>query len=154
MRGYLVKISYCVIMLCMLTSNAVFAQNESPVRIEFDENSKRIDIMTGKKLQAFQYVKRGSIQFYRDRLDTPDDFITFSHDGIIRARIKDMKSMEKTQKRFAVWTLKKWSGWKDPSPVHSLAVSFIPLSLSTKEPQDRVYLLLDDLKLINWDSNQ
>ena len=153
MRGDLVKGTCSVIVLCVLTCRAVLAQNESPVRIEFDENSKRIDIMTGKKLQAYQYVKRGSIQFFRDRLDTPDDFITFSHDGIIKAQIKDMKSMEKIQKQFTVWTLKKKSGWKDPSPVHSRAVSFIPLSLSTKEPQDRVYLLLDDLKLINWDND-
>ena len=60
-----------IMMICM---NA-FAQNESPVRIEFDKSSKRIDMVTDRELPDYKYARRGSFQFFRGRLDKPEEVI-------------------------------------------------------------------------------
>ena len=144
---------FCAVMMLVINS-LVFSQSETPVRLEFDEDAKKTDLLSGREVPEYQYAQRGSFQFFRDRMDTPDDFLHYSHDGIRKSYIKNMKYMIKIQKQFGVWTIMPKTSWKEPSPVHSRAVSFIPLSLSTKEPEERVYILLDDLKLIDWENNQ
>lgn len=137
--------------LCITVSLAYAqTQNDSPVRIAFDEKSERIDLVTGKELPDYTYVRRGSIQFFLSRLDTPDDFVNFYHDGIRQGYKKDLASMEKVQEQFGIWRLRYKSGSKNTPRIHHLAVSFIPLSLESKEPERRVYLLLKDLTLIEW----
>lgn len=144
------KIAGFITLFIVLNCFSSLAQNESPLRIEFDRKSKRIELISGRKLPDYKLAKRGSIQFFLGRLDTPDDFLNFFHDGVRKVNIKDLKSIEKVQERFAVWRLTYKRGNKNTPRIHHLAVSFIPLSLSTKEPEKRVYLLLNDLKLIDW----
>ena len=144
------KIAGFITLFIVLNCLSSFAQSEPSLRIEFDRKSKRIDLISGMKLPDYKLAKRGSIRFFLGRLDTPDDFLNFFHDGVRKVNIKDLKSIEKIQERFAVWRLTYKRGNKNTPRIHHLAVSFIPLSLSTKEPEKRVYLLLNDLKLIDW----
>ena len=150
MRKYLLKSAGIVTIFYILSCTVSLAQDESPVRIAFDKDSKRIDLITGRELPDYKFAGRGSFQFFLGRLDKPDRFVNFFHDGIRKAEIKSLKSMEKVQPQFAVWRLNYRSGSKNTPRIHHLAVSFIPLSPSTGAPERRVYLLLNDLKLIDW----
>lgn len=157
MKNKLLHVTATTAFLIMAVCLNAFAQNTSPVMIEFDKNSKRIDLITGIKLQEYKYVQRGSVRFFLRRLDKPEKFIHYFHDGSRTAQIIDLRSMEKFQKRYAMWRLRFNTGRRD-SPqyiprIHTLAVSFIPLETSTKKAEKRVYVLLDDLKLIDWGKN-
>jgi len=128
---------------------------ESPVRIEFEKNSKRIDMITGKKLPDYRLAVRGSFQFFSGRLDEPEDFVRYYHDGPRKAPVERLRSMEKFQPSHFLWRL-RFTGRAD-SPqytprVYSLAVSFIPLNNETKKPERRVYILLNELRMIDWES--
>ena len=141
-------------MICM---NA-FAQNESPVRIEFDKSSKRVDMVTDRELPDYKYARRGSFQFFRGRLDKPEDVIYYFHDGKNSVPFKNLRSMQKFNSTFAQWRLRFESG-RGESPqyiprIHTLAVSFIPLNTETRKPEKRVYILLDDLNLIDRGNNE
>ena len=150
MQSYLLKVTFITNIIMLVIGINSFAQGQSPVRIVFDENSKRIDLITDKKLPDYKFAQRGSIQFFMGRLDMPDDFVYFFHDGLRKAKIKDLYSIEKVQEQFAIWRLRYKSGGKNTPRIHHQAVSFIPLSPSTKEPERRVYVLLNDLHLIEW----
>ncbi len=150
MQNSLVKIAGIVSILFLLLCVNSFAQNTSPVNISFDENSKRIDLVTGKELPDYKYAKRGSVRFFLDRLDTPDDYFNFFHDGIRQAKIESLNLMEKVQQKFNIWRIRYKNGGKNTPRIHHKAVSFIPLSTATKEPERRVYVMLNDLKLIEW----
>ncbi len=119
------------------------------VRIEFDAGAKRLDILTGKTVPDVTNVERGSVRFHLSRLDTPDEFFNFYHDGLRRANISDLESMEKAQPRFAIWRLRFRSGSKNTPRVQHQAISFTPLGVDGK-PGERVYMRLDDLRLIDW----
>jgi len=139
-------ISALMVIICLHS----FAQEETPVHIRFDKNSKRIDLITGRELPNYRDARRGSFQFFLGRLDTPDDFINYFHDGVRSATITSLASMEKVQPKFAIWRLRYKSGTKNTPRIHHLAVSFIPMSQKTGETERRVYLLLNDLELIDW----
>jgi len=126
------------------------AADDKPVRIAFDKKAARIDLVTGKEIPSYTLAQRGSIQFFLGRLDEPDGFVNFTHDGFRKAEIKDLRMMEKVQGQFAIWRLRYRSGTKNTPRIQHLAVSFIPLSDDTKETQRRVYVLLNDLELIDW----
>ena len=146
MKGSVVL--FAALVLC--TGRMSGAETGPPVRIGFDPDSERVDLVTGKKLPEYIRAQRGSVRFFLSRLDTPDEFFNFFHDGIRKAEIKSLKSIEKVQGRFAVWRLNYLNGGKNTPRIHHLAVSFIPLSSSTNEPELRVHLLLNDLRLIDW----
>ncbi|MBT4484189.1 MAG: hypothetical protein HOC71_11005 [Candidatus Latescibacteria bacterium] len=153
MQNDILKITSVIIFLLLLTFGYAFAQETSPARIAFDDGSKRIDIVSGKELHNYKYAQRGSFKFFKRRLDEPEDVIHYFHDGARTAPAKNLRSMEKFQKSHAMWRLTFKTG-RSNSPqyiprIHTLAVSFIPLS-DTKEAERRVYVLLDDLKLIDW----
>ena len=155
MRKNIVKITGIAAVLLMITIINSFAQDKSPVHIEFDEDSKRIDIITGRELPEYTYVQAESFQFFMGRLYEPDNFINYFHDGLIRVYIKELELMRKEQELFAIWAL-VWKNGRGLHPtygprIHHLAVSFIPLAPSTQKPQRKVYLLLNDLKLIEWE---
>jgi len=157
MKNKLVYVIIAVTFLIMAVCLNTYAQNTSPVMIAFDKNSKRIDLITGKELPDYRYVQRGSIRFFTGRLDKPESVIRYFHDGRRTAEIKNLRSMEKFRKRYAQWRLRFTKGRGD-SPqyiprIHTRAVSFIPLETSTKRAERRVYILLDDLKLIDWSTN-
>ena len=154
MRCNLSKITAIAAVLIMVILINSFAQEKSPVRIEFDEDSKRIDLITGRELPDYIYAQAGSFQFFMGRLDEPDNFINYFHDGLRRVYIKELALMRKEQERFAIWAL-VWKNGRGLHPtygprIHHLAVSFIPLAPSTGKQQRRVYFLLNDLKLIEW----
>ena len=146
----LCRITEILVILIIFVSFDSFAQSELPVIIKFDQKSQRIDLKTEKILPEYKSAERGSIQFYMARLDSPDDFIHYTHDGINKAEIKDLQSMEKVQGQFAIWRLTFRSGSINTPRIQHLAVSFIPLSRTSKEPEAKVYLLLDDLECIDW----
>lgn len=149
MRKLLTFSGFVTVMLILLYSHSS-SQNNAPVRIGFDKKSERIDLVTGKELPAYSKVQRGSIRFHLGRLDSPDDFVTFFHDGVRSTPIRNLKMMEKVQPKFAVWRLRYTTGSKNTPRIHHLAVSFVPLSLSTGEPLEKVYVKLNDLELIEW----
>ena len=157
MRKKILKITGITAVLLMVILMNSFAQDNSPVRIEFDDDSKRIDIITGGELPEYTHAQEGSFQFFLGRLDEPDNFINYFHDGLRRVYIKELALMRKEQERFAIWAL-VWKNGRGLHPtygprIHHLAVSFIPLVPSTGKPERRVYLLLNDLKLIEWEKN-
>lgn len=156
MQNILLKIAGITPVLIMVICINSFAQSKSPVRIEFDEDSNRIDLTTGRELPNYKHAQRGSLQFFLGRLDKPDDFIYYFHDGLRSVTIENMALMKKMQPQFAIWALvmKSGQGFSGLHPaymprVHHLAVSFIPLN-DSGETERRVYILLDDLKLIEW----
>lgn len=141
-------------LLFIITCMNSLSQSESPVRIEFDQDSKRIDLKTGKELPDYKFALRGSLRFFMGRLDESEDVIHYFHDGRRTVKINILRSIEKYQEEFAMWLFKYKDERRNVTQyaprVHTLAVSFIPLSPSTREPEGRVYLLLNDLKLIDW----
>lgn len=138
-----------LIVECLFLETA-FAQNEKPVRIAFDQSSERIDLITGKKLPDYTLAQRESIRFFLGRLDEPDEFVCFTHDGFNKTDISSLGMMEKVQGEFAIWRLRYRSGSKNTPRIQDLAVSFIPLSADTKQPERRVFVLLNDLEFIDW----
>ena len=153
MLNVIVKIKSIIIVLLVFTFCNVFAQETPSVRIAFDKASKRIDMVTGRELPNYRFAQRESFQFFRGRLDEPEDVIHYFHDGARTVPAKNLRSMEKFLKSHALWRLTYKTG-RSNSPqyiprIHTLAVSFIPLS-DTKEAERRVYVLLDDLRLIDW----
>ena len=137
-------------MFLVLTCMNAYAQENTPVNITFDKNSKRMDLITKKELPDYKQAKRGSIQFFLYRLDEPNDFINFFHDGVRQAKINSLRRIEKVQSQFAVWRLRYKSGSKNTPRIHHQSISFIPISPTTGEADRRVYLMLDDLELIDW----
>ena len=126
------------------------ADDDTPVKIAFDAKSPRNDLVTDRKLPDYTLAQRGSVRFFLGRLDEPLDYVTFFHDGVRTAKIEVLSLMEKVQPQFAIWRLRYKSGSKNTPRIHDLAVSFVPLSPETREPERRVYVLLKDLRLIDW----
>lgn len=147
MRNLLKTIGIAAAFVVLLCLNA-FAQSNSPVKIAFDEKSQRTDLITGKQLPDYKMAQRGSFQFFLYKLDKPDNYFEFYHDGVRQGRLEDLSSMEKVQPKFAIWRLNYKDGGKNTPRIHHLAISFIPLTDQNK-PDRRVYLLLNDLKLID-----
>ena len=134
---------------CFLTASAAVGDDD-PVHIAFDRSSKRIDLVTGRELPDYTLAQRGSVQLFRGRLDEPETAVTFFHDGVRTADIASLALMEKVQAQFSIWRLRYKSGSKNTPRIHNMAVSFIPLEKGTNEPGRRVYVLLNDLSLIDW----
>ncbi|MFC1540922.1 hypothetical protein ACFL50_00575 [Candidatus Latescibacterota bacterium] len=149
MRKTTILILLLLPILLGVSGEQVFSQNKSPVKIAFDENSERIDLITSNMLQNYTLAQRGSVRFFLDRLDTPDKTITFYHDGINNVSIDNLILIEKVQSEFSVWRLRYKNGTKNTPRIHHKAVSFIPIEPNGKAGE-RVYVLLDDLKLIEW----
>ncbi|MFC1509271.1 hypothetical protein ACFL60_06255 [Candidatus Omnitrophota bacterium] len=138
-----------------------FAKSESPVRIQFDEQSKRIDCVSGKKLPNYTLAQRGSFQFFFGRFDTPEKGFWYMFDGRGYQDIENLALIRKMPS-IGAWAIIGGGGWrrsKDStirtSPMNICeimhhAVSFIPLNPVTKKPEPRIYLLLDDMYLIQW----
>lgn len=151
MKGRCITTAVLLAVLALAAAPAVFAAEEGPpVRIAFDTKSKRMDLVTERELPDYTQAVRDSIQFFKGRLDQPDRFFNFFHDGVRQAYIKDLRSIEKVQEQFSIWRLNYRSGGKNTPRVHHLAVSFIPISPETGEPGRRVHVLLEDLTLIDW----
>lgn len=141
-----------ILILTILFGTSVenaFSQNESTVRIAFDENSERIDLVTSNKLPNYTLAQQGSVRFFLDRLDTPDKTLTFYHDGVKNVSFDALILIEKVQSQFSIWRLRYKNGSKNTPRIHHKAVSFIPLDADGKAGK-RVHVLLDDLKLIEW----
>jgi len=127
----------------------------SPVRIVFDNNSERVDIVTENQLPHYTQAQRGSFIFYDKRLDSPTDQINYMFSSMIGSNIKDITLMRKMHPQ-NIWALSgsgRILGLKTiiiADIVKEYAVSFIPLDPTTKKPDPRVYVLLRDMYLIQW----
>jgi len=156
MRNNLSKIAGFTVVLMSLFCMHSFAQNESPVGIEFDKNSERIDIKTGTKLPNYTQAQRGSIQFFLGRLDTPEKGFCYFFDGRRFRNIEGLGFIRKLP-GIGCWAIavaspdggKTQSHPKEQCEIIHHAVSFIPLNKSG-QPEQRVYVLLDDLDKIQW----
>ncbi len=144
----------CCLVLAAFLMAASLAAADKPVNIEFDKKAKRIDLVTGRELPNYTKAERGSIRFHRGRLDTPEDFVTYFHDGIRRAKIERITLMEKVQPQFSIWRIRFVGGSKNTPRFHDFAVSFIPLDSKTNETARRVYVLMNDLKKIDWGTDK
>ena len=90
--GKLLTLTTAALVLCSAT---VGLAEEAPVKIAFDSKSKRMDIVTETTLPDYTQAQRGSVQFFFARLDSPDSFVNYTHDGIRKAEIKALRTMEK-----------------------------------------------------------
>lgn len=139
----------------------VYAENDKPVRIVFDKNAKRTDIVTGKTLPDYTQAERGSFQFFFGRLDKPERGFWYFFDGRRFQSIDRVALMRHMQPQ-GLWAILGGGGWQGNEPqvvrtnpvsiceIQHHVVSFIPLDLKTGKPDKRVYVLLDDLHLIEW----
>ena len=147
------------IMSVLIMAICIFshAENETPVRIAFDKNSERIDIVTGIKLPDYTQAQRGSIQFFQGRLDTPERGFWYFFDGQRFRNIEGLAFIRKIPS-IGCWAIARNPSDGTKSKVHPKeqceiihhAVSFIPLNESG-QPVQRVYVLLDDLDKIQWE---
>lgn len=161
MHNNLLKIAGIAAVIIMLVCMNLLAQDESNVRITFDMNSKRIDIVTGRQIPGYIKAKRGSIQFFYGRLDTPEEGFWYFFDG---RRFQNIKSLALIRKMPALgaWAILGGGGWRGTDnttvktnsmsicEIEHHAVSFIPINPTTNKPDRRVYVLLDDLYMIQW----
>ena len=97
----LLKIVCITALLIMLKCLYSFGEIESPVRIKFDRNSDRIDLITGKKIPEYKHAIKNSFSFFMERLDEPEEVIHYFHDGPRTVKIENLHSMEKFNKRYA-----------------------------------------------------
>jgi hypothetical protein len=137
-----------VTLAVVLLAGVVFA-DDTPVIIKFDPKSARTDIVAEIQVPAYTKAERGSIQFYKYRLDTPDRFLNYMHDGVQAVRIEQLARIEKVQPQFDIWRLRYKAGRKNTPRIHHQSVSFIPINDDGSVGR-RVYLMLDDLTLIDW----
>ena len=155
MQSKLLKIAGIAGVLIIASYVNLYVQEQTPVRISFDSNSERIDIATEKQLPDYTQAQRGSFRFYEGRLDSPTDHINYMFSVMIKSDIKDIVLMRKLHAQ-NVWGLSGTGtilGLKDlivADIVKEYSVSFIPLNPATNEPEPRVYVLLNDLYLIQW----
>jgi len=146
------KLAGLIAVLIMLVPLNSFAQNEPPVGIEIDSKSERIDLITGKQIPDYKQAVRGSVQMFLERLDTPEDAVRYIRGGIMVPKLNDLRSLTKYQPRLDFWYINFKSGAIHSGPVIQKAISFVPLSLTKNEPAERVYLLLNDMQAIIWDT--
>jgi len=154
MQKKLLRIAVIAVVLVTAVCINVPAQDQSPVRIVFDKNSQRIDLMTGKQIPNYTQAQRGSIQFYFGRLDTPET-------------PRSMAFMRKAPS-LGHWLIGSSGGGGKggktqaqtppvvpsdyPRSIYEVpynAFSFIPLD-SNGRSQSKVYVLVEDLELIQW----
>ena len=142
-----------------------FAQDDSTIRISFERESKRMDIVTGKVLPNYTKAQRTSLQFFNGRLDKPENGFWYYFDGR-RFQSADRTFFIRKLKYIGTWVIAGSGRWGEADQTKSgvvptahpntncviehHAVSFIPLNPSTGNPDPRVYVLLDDLELIQW----
>jgi hypothetical protein len=161
MQKRILKIAGIAAVLIMVVYGNSYAQDQTPVRIVFDKNSKRIDIITGKQLPNYTFVQRGSIEFYQGRLDKPEKGFWYFFDGRSFQNSASLALIRKMP-NLGAWAIIGGGGWRgtenstvqtNPISICEIghhAVSFIPLNPTTKKPEPRVYVLLDDLYIIQW----
>ena len=124
-----------VLFLFLCGAAASQEQDDSPVLIQFDKTSARIDLVTGEKIPDYTKVKRGSFLFYLD--------------GVNKANPAALRFIRKLDSRYDIWRFRYKNGGKNTPRIHHKAVSFIPLDASGT-PKDRVYVLFNDLSYIEW----
>lgn len=160
------KISLITTLLISLFCLNVYAQEDtSPVRIMFDKNAKRTDIITGKQLPDYTQAQRGSIQFYYGKLNSPENGFWYYFDGRRFQGINNMAFMRKMPS-IGCWIVatapvnRGGQSRTQTPPVQTAhpqqnvevwhhAVSFIPLN-KNGQPQPKVYVKLEDMQLIQW----
>ena len=163
MQKKLLRIVSVIVFLVTAICMNVLTQNQSPVRIVFDTDAQRINLMTGKQIPNYTQAQRGSIQFYIGRLDTPVNGFWYFFDG---RRYKDVNNLIYMRKMPSIgcWLITPglWSGPtqsasgsiptdhnRENVEIWHNAVSFIPLDSNGRQ-QPKVYVLLNDLELIQW----
>ena len=136
--------------------NAQSSSVENPVKIAFDASAKRVDLLTDEKIPSYTYAQRGSVRFYLWDINDPQDYLTYLHDGVRNTPIAELVSMEKVQQQFCVWILSFTQTRRNSPRVRELAVSFVPVTVEDSggkksyKSGERVHLLLNDLKKIEW----
>jgi hypothetical protein len=149
MKNLFIKSIFLPVILVLFSETLISAQSTEPVKITFNEKSKRVDLVTGKQLPDYKLVQRGSFLFYLDRLDKPDNFFNFYHDGVNKAQQDQFEFIENIQPQYDLWRFRYLNGSKNTPRIHHKAVSFIPIS-SSGQPEKRVFVLMNDLKRIDW----
>ena len=136
----------------------VSEKQSTSVRIVFDKNSKRIDILSGRQLPKYTRVLNGSFRFFEGRLDKQVDNMCYMFAHMVNVKIKNLILIRKLSHP-NIWALVSRSGdtIRGLNPVMSAdvvktyAVSFIPLNTASEQPEARVHVLLEDMYLIQWE---
>lgn len=138
--------------MALLVTAAFAAAADKPVAITFDPTKKPVDLITGEKVTAVKQAQTGSVQFFINRLNEPQDYVTYFKEGVNRIPIKNMSKIVKTQEKFGIWrpfSKNENNIYPLTQNIRTIAVSFIPLDASGA-PGKRVCILLNDLNEINW----
>ncbi len=141
------------------------AQDDSTVRISFERESKRIDIVTGKTLPNYTKAQRSSLQFFNGRLDKPEKrvLVLFRRPQVPVGGPHVFHPKAEVHRHMDIAGSGRW-GEADQTKsaivptahpntnceIEHHAVSFIPLNPATGKADPRVYVLLEDLELIQW----
>jgi len=145
-------------LLAMTFCPGAAAQTSRPVRVAFDENSARIELLTGKRLPNYTQAQAGSVRFYVGRLDAPVNEIHYMFAPMVSVPVDNLLLMRKMFPH-NIWALVTRSGGvlqglnplMTADVVKTYAVSFVPLDPATGRPESRVYVLLKDMYLIEWE---
>ena len=142
-----------IVTFAAMISGVVGAENAAPVKIVFDEESPRQDLLTDEILPNYTQAVRGSFLFFLDRLDKPEVSFNFYHDRVNRVNISVLNFVSKIDGDFDMWRLVYKNGNRNTPRVHHKAVSFIPLG-DDGQPKSRVYVLINDLSYIEWGDDE
>jgi hypothetical protein len=124
----------------------------TPVSIAFDIHSDRIDMMTGKKLPDYTQAQREGFQFFEGKRESITDHISYMFSIVTTVKITDILRMRKihTQDIWGITDSSDKNTMLEANLIKVYGVSFIPINPVTKKPDPRVYVLLEDMYLIQW----
>lgn len=149
--------SVFMLLVAILLSSQAIAWNQSNAKIIFDKDAKRIDLVTGKTVPNYTEAKKGSFQFFNGRLDKPDNFFWYYFDGRRNQNINDLAFI-RNMKSIGTWVIATKTDGKSPVPhpnvnceIEHHAISFIPINPETGKEDPRVYLMIEDIHLIQWE---
>ena len=129
------------------------------MRIVFDSNAERIDLVTGKHLPDYSHAQKGSLHFYEGRLDNEVKRINYMFASMVDIDINRVVLLRKLTHP-NIWAIASKNGdtieglnpMMSADVVKVYAVSFIPVNPDNGVSAPRVHVLFEDLYLIQWES--
>jgi len=155
------KIFAASFLLLAFFAGAVKAEEDAPVKVVFDTEAKRVDIKSGETLPNYTEAVRGSVEFFYSRLDKPEKGFWYFFDGRAFQSIESL-ALIRNMPGLGGWAILGTRGWRGSSTgtvktnpmsiceIGHHAVSFVPINPKTKKPDQRIYVKLDDIHMMQW----